>query len=269
MQVPFERPRPAHRRKSKTALFAVPPLTELALDALVRGFTAHPSTQGLPQRFASALAARLPANLDVRISAPHIHDEAYWRRAAVEGHGWAAEEVASHGQSWKQLCLEKEAARLLEGFGLYLDLPPGYEEDFCRPPIDSTHQRWGTLYPKTRAARPDGRPNRERFCANALDDNGARVGRVATAEGGAEQAALMPPPPHTHTLYPTTETDTRILNGSDTGWPQLEALKAAVRAQVRKGRPVVHTGPLHPPHTHTTPTPADAHVCERASLGHV
>jgi len=112
-------------------------------------------------KFASALASRLPANLDIRVSAPHIHDEAYWRRAAIEGHGWSAEEVSSHGQSWKQLYIEKEAARLLENFGLYLDLPPGYEEEFCRPPIDSTNQRWGTLYPKTRAEiAPTGDPTR-------------------------------------------------------------------------------------------------------------
>lgn len=127
-------------------------------------------------KFASALASRLPANLDIRVSAPHIHDEAYWRRAAIEGHGWSAEEVSSHGQSWKQLYIEKEAARLLENFGLYLDLPPGYEEEFCRPPIDSTNQRWGTLYPKTRVNRADGRPNKERYCANALDENGAQRG---------------------------------------------------------------------------------------------
>ncbi len=174
-------------------MYTVPPLTVLALEALVHGFETHPSSQGLPLKFASQLASKLPPTLDIRVSAPHIHDEAYWRRACVEGHGWSHCEITQHGMSWKQMCCEKLVAQLLEQFGLYLDLPPGYEgpwvytelflrrgislfccaEEFCRPPIDGTHPRWAELYPKARTTRADGRPAKERFCANALDDNGA------------------------------------------------------------------------------------------------
>lgn len=114
--------------------------------------------------------------------------------------GWdKGREIAEHGQSWKQMYLELSLSKALEEFGLYMSLPPGYEEEFCRPALDASHPKWAALYPKAPAARADGRLSKERFCANAVDEN---------------------------------DTDSRILNGGDTGWPHLEKLKELCRANL-------------------------------------
>jgi hypothetical protein len=178
--------------------FAVPPLTAIALDALVRGFEARPSLHGMPASFAAAVALRLPANLDVRLTAPAVHDDNYWRRAC-EAAGWGGGRVdlARHGGRWKQAFCELYCAQELERLGQYLDaVPVGYEDEFCRPPIDSTHPRWQELYRRVAPKRLDGKPNRERFAASALDEG---------------------------------EIDQRILASPDCGWPYLERLKAVAR----------------------------------------
>jgi len=185
----------------------VPPLTLLALDALVRGFAARPSLRGIPPKFANAVATRLPVDLDVTITAPNVDDETYWKRVATELHRWTKAEVTQHGGSWKQLTLERFVAARLESFGVQADLPAEYEDDFCRPPMDATHVRWGTLYPKVPTTRSDGRPHRERTSANTV---------AAEGPDGA----------------PQLDADMVLAQGPPTGWPHLERLKALAVAAV-------------------------------------
>ena len=78
-------------------------LTDIALDALALSFSRNPSIEGLPPDIVAALSARLPADLDPRVTMPHIHDELYWRRACEEGRGWFDVDISLHGHLWKQV----------------------------------------------------------------------------------------------------------------------------------------------------------------------
>jgi hypothetical protein len=163
---------------------AVPPLTLLALEALVAGFEKRPTLRGIPPRFADAVAMKLPVSLDVRLTAPAIEEETYWKRVCLEERGYSKAEVTRHGGSWKRLCLELFIAELLERFGLYPDLPPGFEDEFCRPPLDSTHPHWATQYPKVAALREDGRPRKERIAANVLAEPRSDLNTAHSGESG-------------------------------------------------------------------------------------
>lgn len=164
--------------------YAVPPLTLLALEALVAGFEKRPTLTGVPARYAEAAALKLSPHLDIRLTAPAIEHEAYWRRVCLEARGYDKVEVARYGGSWKRLCLERYVAELLEGFGMHVDLPAGYEDEFCRPPIDGTHPRWAALYPKAGAVRDDKRPRRERVAANAISKPRSDVALAMSGESG-------------------------------------------------------------------------------------
>jgi hypothetical protein len=191
----------AYTPLSSTARYAVQPLTSIALDALVRGFEKNPSLRGMPASFAAAVARRLPTDIDVRLTAPSVHDENYWKRAC-ESRGWANGkiELAEHGFRWKQAFCELYIAAELAKFGQYQnDLPVSYEDEFCRPPIDSTHPKWQSLYRRMAPTRLDGKPNRERFAKSAIDEN---------------------------------DLDGRILSSPDCGWAHLEKLKALCKANL-------------------------------------
>jgi hypothetical protein len=176
----------------------VPPLTSLALEALVKGFHDNPSLAGIPAKFSTAIASKLPLDLAVTTTAPNVEDEVYWRRVCLEHKGWTRCEVAEHGGSWKQLFLERHLTEVLENFGLYAELPSAYDDEFCRPAIDSTHTRWTTNYPKAKPLRADARPTKERFSANTL-----MVNDVAN--------------------------DSVLAASSESGWPHLEHLKQTAR----------------------------------------
>lgn len=126
--------RPNSRLAAGTTRHAVPTLKQLALDGLVKGFEAKPTLAGIPPAFAPAVAQRLPVDLDPRLTVPAVHDENYWRRVCEEGWGWTKGKISlqDHGFSWKRAFCELYVAHMLENFGMYKDLPVGYEEEFCR-----------------------------------------------------------------------------------------------------------------------------------------
>lgn len=148
------------------------------------GFEKRPTLAGVPARYAEAAALKLSPHLDIRLTAPSIEHEAYWRRVCLEARGYGKIEVARYGDSWKRLCLERYVAELLEGFGMHVDLPAGYEDEFCRPPIDGTHPRWGALYPKAGNLRDDRRPRRERVASNAISKPRSDVSLAMSGESG-------------------------------------------------------------------------------------
>jgi Leucine Rich repeat len=178
----------------------VPPLTLLALEAIVSNFHLKPTLEGMPERFANAVAAKLSPSLDIRLTGPSVSEEMYWRRVCLEERGYNKEEVKAHGGSWKRMALELYLAELLELFGLYVDLPPAYDDDFCRPPLDSTNPHFMTCYPKVQPMREDGKPRRERVSQNSISEPGS---------------------------------DSGIMNSAESGWPHLERLKELSRENMR------------------------------------
>ena len=102
----------------------------------------------------------------------HLSSGAKSNRRPVMGD--AGPSVRGHPTSWKQLVLGLVLQRELEQFGSYLELPPGYEEEFCRPPIDGSHPRWLKLYPRSSEGThrmSDGLPSKERFCESSSEVN--------------------------------------------------------------------------------------------------
>lgn len=127
-----------------------------------------------------------------------VHDEHYWRRVC-EHYRSILGQVAlpEHGCSWKQAFAEMYVGYLLETFGYYPDMPLGYDEEYCRSAMDSSHPTWIATYPKQPKLRLDNQKNRERFAASS------------SAE---------------------VDIDSRILSSGDCGWPYLERLKSICKS---------------------------------------
>jgi len=132
----------------------------------------QPNLDEMPPKFVAAITSMLPMDLDVTISSPLVNDEKYWKRVCVEGQKWTNCEIADHGLSWKQLFFERNLSLELENFGVYTGITRKHEDEMLRPPIDSTHPRWASLYPKLPPTAPDGLPMKERFCKYGVDCKG-------------------------------------------------------------------------------------------------
>jgi len=184
---PVSRPIPSQIR------YTVPELTSLSLDTLAHHFEVKPSLNGIPPQYAAAIAQRLPVDLDVRLTMQTVHDEHYWRRVCEHYKSILGEiSLAEHGCSWKQAFAELYISYQLETFGHYPDIPLGYDDEFCRSAIDSSHPNWITYYPAVAKTRLDNQKNRERFAASSSPD---------------------------------VDIDSRIISSGDCGWPYLERLK--------------------------------------------
>ena len=180
---------------------AVPPLALLCLEAVAANFHLFPSLDGLHPKFATAITSSLPLDLDVAVAGPYVHDENYWKRVCLEEQKWENCQIVNHGMSWKQLFFERYLSETLEHFGVYPGSTKAHEDEFLRPPIDSSHPKWKVLYPDVVEKIPPTNvlPNRERYCCN-----------------GAECDAV------------------RIMNSPNSGWPGLERCKAAVPANIQQ-----------------------------------
>lgn len=146
------------------------PLTLMCLRVVAKHFhELQPVLDEMPPRFVAAITSLLPMELDVSISSPLVNDEKYWKRVCLEGRKWTNCEIADHGLSWKQLFFERNLALLLENFGVYSGITRKHEDEMLRPPIDSTHPRWASLYPKLPPNAADGLPMKERFCCKGVN----------------------------------------------------------------------------------------------------
>ena len=132
-------------------------------------------------KFATAITSQLSADLDVTVTAPFVNDENYWKRVCTEGRKWTNCLISEHGMSWKQLFFERLVPELVESFGVYDGVTRRHEDEFARPPMDGTHPRWATLYPRVPPTRPDGLPTKERFCRYGVECKGASI---AASTGG-------------------------------------------------------------------------------------
>jgi len=69
--------------------------------------------QGIPAKFIPEITMRLPLDLSIKASAPHIQDENYWKRCCIQRPGWTNLQIAQHGLTWKQLYLGNIKAMIL------------------------------------------------------------------------------------------------------------------------------------------------------------
>ena len=66
------------------------------------GTKANPM-QGIPAKFLPEVTQRLPMDLPLTATAPHIHDENFWKRCCLHHPGWTNLQISLHGLTWKQL----------------------------------------------------------------------------------------------------------------------------------------------------------------------
>ncbi|KDO34793.1 hypothetical protein SPRG_00854 [Saprolegnia parasitica CBS 223.65] len=87
----------------------------------VKVLTAQFSTKanpmhGIPAKFLPEVTQRLPLDLPLTATAPHIHDENFWKRCCLHHPGWTNLQISLHGLTWKQLYMERTIQEALEGF---------------------------------------------------------------------------------------------------------------------------------------------------------
>lgn len=58
-------------------------LTARCVKVITDNFAERPNLEGIPSKFLPQVTARLPLDLDITVTAPHIHDENYWKRACL------------------------------------------------------------------------------------------------------------------------------------------------------------------------------------------
>mmetsp|Transcript_13567 Transcript_13567/g.33266 ORF Transcript_13567/g.33266 Transcript_13567/m.33266 type:complete len:419 (+) Transcript_13567:82-1338(+) len=92
----------------------VRPLSELCLRAAALHFRDRPTFAGVPEKYKERLAALIPTDLPLHVSAPLIDTEVYWKRCVADLFQHCRPE--DHGHSWKQLFFEKTVEEALENF---------------------------------------------------------------------------------------------------------------------------------------------------------
>uniref|UniRef100_A0A6T8GLA2 Uncharacterized protein n=1 Tax=Hemiselmis andersenii TaxID=464988 RepID=A0A6T8GLA2_HEMAN len=100
--------------KETPPLEFVRPLSELCLRAAALHFRSRPTFAGVPEKYKERLAALIPTDLPLNVSAPLIDMEQYWKRCATDLFQNCL--PADHGHSWKQLFFEKTLEEALENF---------------------------------------------------------------------------------------------------------------------------------------------------------
>jgi hypothetical protein len=58
-------------------------LASRCIAVITDNFAERPNLEGIPSKFLPQVTARLPLDLDINVSGPHIHDENYWKRACL------------------------------------------------------------------------------------------------------------------------------------------------------------------------------------------
>jgi hypothetical protein len=76
----------------------------------------RPSLEGVPAKLLPDVTAQLSTSIPLTISAPHIADDSYWKRAVADRPAWKCTQISDHGQTWKQTYLEKYIREVIETF---------------------------------------------------------------------------------------------------------------------------------------------------------
>lgn len=89
-------------------------LYDMCVDATVQNFATRPVAEPIPAEHMREIVARLPVELDPRITAVSVFDENYWKRCCIERFGWHHCHLVEHGLTWKRLFFETYAQECLE-----------------------------------------------------------------------------------------------------------------------------------------------------------
>jgi len=96
------------------SLRIVPPLTDLALNSLVQSFDTSPKYDELLDKHRDQLLKSLPTNVPLKVTAPLIEDENYWKKCCKEK--WPICDIKQYDNSWKRFYFEKNIEEIIENF---------------------------------------------------------------------------------------------------------------------------------------------------------
>ncbi|CAF1278297.1 unnamed protein product [Rotaria magnacalcarata] len=96
------------------SLRIVPPLTDLALNSLVKSFDTNPKYDQLLDKHRNQLLKSLPTTVPLKVTAPLIEDETYWQKCCKEK--WPICDIKLYGNSWKRFYFEKHIEEIIENF---------------------------------------------------------------------------------------------------------------------------------------------------------
>ena len=96
------------------SLRIVPPLTDLALNSLVRSFDTDPKYGELMDKHREQLLKNLPTRVPLKVTAPLIYDQNYWERCCKEK--WPICDISKYDHSWKRFYFEKNIEEIVENF---------------------------------------------------------------------------------------------------------------------------------------------------------
>lgn len=96
------------------SLHIVPPLTDLALNSIVKSFDTSPTYEELMNKHREQLLKSLPTDVPLKVTAPLIEDEDYWKRCCKEK--WSICDTADYDGSWKRMYFEKNIEEIIENF---------------------------------------------------------------------------------------------------------------------------------------------------------
>lgn len=109
------------RRREQEAMAAFESLQSRCIGVICENFEARARAgtglEDVPSKLLPLVTALLPTDLDLALTAPHIHDENYWKRCCLSREGWSNCQIAEHGLTWKQLYFEQHLQERLENFG--------------------------------------------------------------------------------------------------------------------------------------------------------
>ncbi|CAF0894427.1 unnamed protein product, partial [Didymodactylos carnosus] len=96
------------------SLRIVPTLTDLSLNSIVKNFDTHPKHDELLTEHRQQLLKSLSTQVPLKVTAPLIQDEQYWKRCCLEK--WPVCDVKLYDNSWKRLYFEKTVEDIIEHF---------------------------------------------------------------------------------------------------------------------------------------------------------
>ncbi|KAJ3210620.1 T-complex-associated testis-expressed protein 1 [Dinochytrium kinnereticum] len=95
-------------------LALVEKLTDLCVKVIVANFEQNSILNGIPNKYRERVLESISITLPLRIAAPLIPDESYWKRRSLAN--FKNCDIRKHGDSWKRLFFELHVQALAESF---------------------------------------------------------------------------------------------------------------------------------------------------------
>mmetsp|Transcript_17188 Transcript_17188/g.53721 ORF Transcript_17188/g.53721 Transcript_17188/m.53721 type:complete len:143 (+) Transcript_17188:130-558(+) len=100
--------------KKPLHVLEVPSLLDMCREVLIKYFLQFPVHDKIPAKHMRTIAASLPTDLNVDITAKYIFDELYWELRCKHVLVLSDCDIRAHAMTWKQLFFENHVQMVLE-----------------------------------------------------------------------------------------------------------------------------------------------------------